>query len=452
MLADAAAIRAILETLEDEAVDRSEIIEIEAAKGTGIQVLSFLGVPSARDIDTVVSAPGRSSQIIKPKIASKTPTTYSDNAETALIEISPNEYLAFGELPHTVSLEPTPLFDRTHLDKIGAHLNDKTGLLNLGGQIGIGVTNGIMRAQGVVRLAPESIALLRQGAVLGKSGGQMIGNIINPANGKIVALARLAPLGAAGGLVAALPAVAAAVGPAIAIIAIQRQLGRIEKLAAENLSLTQSVLDIIHDEQWAELAGLSTTIQKTMREAAAVGRVTPRIWEQVAHLQSSLRKQRDLYRRNIDRHIDKMSAAGSVEERKEYLSHHGNSLILDAAALIEAERAWFTFNALRIGELLPLAIDHEEDARLIHKIQREAAADFEQSRARVADILSDVRQELTVPIDTYPGFTFPWSGKRRTAKEVRIYADRLIASLNEISPDSVVAGSTASAHLLEGAT
>ena len=75
---------------------------------------------------------------------------------------------------------------------------------------------------------------------------------------------------------------AAAIGPALATIALQMQLSEITGLVRTNIALTSQVLGTIRTEQWAELTGLVATIERTVDHARELGSVPDSLWQSIA--------------------------------------------------------------------------------------------------------------------------------------------------------------------------
>src|SRR2546429_1687167 len=96
---------------------------------------------------------------------------------------------------------------------------------------------------------------------------------------------------------------AAAVGPALAMVAIQMQLSEITGLVRTNIALTSQVLTAIRNEQWAELTGLVATVDRAVDQAREVGSVPASLWDSVAGNEPLLLKQLDLYRLNVRGHV-----------------------------------------------------------------------------------------------------------------------------------------------------
>lgn len=112
----------------------------------------------------------------------------NDETTTALVEVSPGTVLLFGDVPEGLE-PPIPFSLVSPADR--AALSDavtrSTGVLHTGAQ----VAPALAKAQGVVQLAPETLAPLRAGATPIQSGGYNIGTLA--VNGKFAASVRWLP-------------------------------------------------------------------------------------------------------------------------------------------------------------------------------------------------------------------------------------------------------------------
>ena len=89
-------------------------------------------------------------------------------------------------------------------------------------------------------------------------------------NGELVAQARFIPAS-----ITAATAIAA-IGPAVAMIALQMQLGEISGLVRTNIQLTTQTLKVIRNEQWAELEGLAESVDEAVKETRELDAITAR--------------------------------------------------------------------------------------------------------------------------------------------------------------------------------
>ncbi|MBT2536282.1 hypothetical protein [Arthrobacter sp. ISL-69] len=130
--------------------------------------------------------------------------------ESALVEVSPGTALVFGQVPEGLDLIPFSLVSPDDRAAIVDAVAATSAVLNVGGQL----ASGLARAQGLVRLAPETLRAMQVGATPLQSGGYNIGVLYQ--NGRFAAQVRWLP--AAG---ASAAGVLASLGPAVAMIAIQ---------------------------------------------------------------------------------------------------------------------------------------------------------------------------------------------------------------------------------------
>ena len=155
------------------------------------------------------------------------------DGSATLVEIEPGIALLLGDHPvrELTELGISPL---TRKDmKRWSGLTDAIALASGGANIAAQGLQGILCAQGLVRFAPETVALLNSPAVTPlTSGGWNLGSLAGT-GGKIASQVRWLP--AAGAQVAD---VLASIGPAVALMAVQCQLMSISKRLNENIAIT----------------------------------------------------------------------------------------------------------------------------------------------------------------------------------------------------------------------
>ena len=236
---------------------------------------------------------------------------------TVLVEVLPDVAVALGEIPdaleaHLIDFGVVPEGD---IESISAAL---TGVVGNSASIVGNLSHGLTGVKGLYRVNAATQALLDKGAVLAAKDGAKLGSVW--LDGKLVAQARFVPLTAMSAA-----QMAAAIGPAIAMIGLQMQLHQITGLVNTNIALTSQVLSQIRHEQWAELTGLVTTITGALNRAREIGSVPSSLWDSIAGNESALAKQRDLYRLNVNRHIKQIDQLDS-RARREYLENNAEAL------------------------------------------------------------------------------------------------------------------------------
>ena len=187
-------------------------------------------------------------------------------ASRTLVEVTPGVAVVFGEVPdglELISLDMVPSFDRTQL-------STALGSLGNAGTIVGNVAEGVSSAQGLFRVNDATLSLLESGGQMAAKDGAKLGTILK--NGEIVAQARFIPAS-----MTAATAIAA-IGPAVAMIALQMKLSEISGLVRSNIQLTTQTLKAIRHEQWAELEGLADSVNEAVKETRELDAITDSVW------------------------------------------------------------------------------------------------------------------------------------------------------------------------------
>lgn len=355
-------------------------------------------------------------------LGAKSPEQETPDAETALVEIAPGTALVFGRVPEGLDIVPFRLISGDDVATIRAAVVGSSSILNAGGQ----VVSALAQAQGLVRLAPETLRALQAGAAPIQSGGYNIGVLAR--GGKFAAQVRWLPAtgATAAGLVAAL-------GPAMAMMAIQVQLNELSGLVKDNISLTTKVLETVRAEQWAELTGLERAIGKAIGEAERVGQATEHVWDNVRGHEAELEKQRELFRRKVDVHVRELARHKDHVGRRRYLEQNSEAILADAHGLLVAHSAWFRYQALRASHVRLSAESNEHDATLLGIITQDAQAEYETVVAVLATLLDALQREMWMLAELPGKRTIPFVGKGRTAREVAQMSSSLLKAVAKLS-------------------
>lgn len=347
--------------------------------------------------------------------------------ESLIVEVAPGAALVYGKVPEGFDLVPFRLFTAEDQALIGSALAKASSALNLGGQ----VANSLLRAQpGLYQLSAQTVAKMQEtGAklVAAKDGTGFLGSMATGAGQPFAANARFVPVA---GLQAA--GVIAAVGPAIAMIAIQVQLNELQGLMTQNLALTESVLKTLRHQQWAELTGLEKAMTKALDEANDVGEVTSLIWQNIHGSEKDLQKQRDLYRINVRSHADQLAKHKGHVERRQYIDKNGEALLLDLHSLVLAHKAWFEYQALRAGRARVDAVTNPSEAKLLDKITSDARAEHDAVGSQMGSVLEMLTRELSILAELPGKRTVPFGKTNRAAEEVARMAAQMLETVERI--------------------
>ena len=348
----------------------------------------------------------------------------SATASTVLAEVLPGVAVVFGEVP--AELKPdlidfglVPAADRMQISTVLASIgNTATVAGNLG--------NAYASVQGLYRISDATQALLKGGGTLAIKDGANLGTVISSSG---LAQARFIPVTAVSAAQAA-----AAVGPALAMVALQMQLSEVTGLVRTNIALTSQVLTTIRNEQWAELTGLAATIDRAVDQAREIRSVPASLWDSVAGSEASLRKQLDLYRLNVRGHVGQIDRP-DTHRRREYLQANAEAILFDANALLSSVKAWTGYQALRAGKARSAGREDAHEARLVDVIARDTRTELDFALAETRSLVCSLTRELRI-ISELPGrdtLSQSLPGKRRDSKAARQTCARLLEAIEPLA-------------------
>ncbi len=319
------------------------------------------------------------------------------------------QYLLLGEtsLPG-VAVLPVLFLRAGEQERIGTALAGVAGLANVAAE----TAAGLHSVQGLVRLAPETVRLLQAGATPLTSGGANLGVLTQ--SGKIVAQVRWLPAGAA-----STTAVLAAVGPALALLAVQWQLTAIAKKVDRAISLTQTVLDELRAESWHELQAAAAIVVGDVWMALLVGQVTDRAF---ANLQSQgvevqLRKHRGRHLDDLQRRRDEFRALSRDRARGAWLTDNYQQLLRDVQAVYAAQRSLSLYQMLRAANLHRSG--DEADALWAESLTSDAAAEQRECMALLDGLVRQVDVAFSVLLEVDAERTVNLNGVKKPLADVR---------------------------------
>ncbi|GGU61230.1 hypothetical protein [Streptomyces daghestanicus] len=346
-------------------------------------------------------------------------------ASTVLAEVLPGIAVVLGEVPPELAPELVdfglvPAVDRARLAAVLASVG---GAATAAGALG----DAVAGVQGLYRLSDATRALLKAGATLAAKDGANLGTVMVP--GRILAQARFLPVTSV-----SMAQNAASLGPALAMVGLQMQLSEVTGLVRTNIALTGQVLAALRKEQWSELAGLVTTVDRAVDQARKAETVPTSLWESVAGSQTLLDKQLDLYRRNVRDHVRQIDGAGP-RHRREYLQANAEAIVFDAYALLSSLKAWTGYQALRAARARATGRDDADEARFVGIVARDTRAELDSALAATTSLVGSLTRELRV-IAELPGrdtLSQSLPGRRKDAKAARQTSARLLEAIQPLS-------------------
>ena len=339
---------------------------------------------------------------------------------TILMEVADDVVVLFGEVPEGVELLDLgliPEHDRTQLSRA-------LGSIGNAGTIAGNIAETATSAQGLFRLNEATFSLLRSGGELAAKDGAKLGAILK--NGQVIAQARFIPVS-----VTAATAIAA-MGPAVAMIALQMQLGEISSLIRTSIALTTQTLKAIRNEQWSELEGLADSIDDASQKVREIGAITDTLWESIAPMGQSIRKQMELYRRNTTGHIQEIRKSGG-HARRQYLESNAEAIVFDTYALLTSLKTHATYQALMATQARKRSETDDNEAKFFEEITRDTPPEIKKSLEKIGQLTESLVRELRIIAELPGRATMPLTKKGRDAKATKLTCAQLLEAIEPLA-------------------
>ena len=351
---------------------------------------------------------------------SPTSSDLTTTESTILMEVADDVVVLFGEVPEgveLVDLDLIPEYDRTQLSRA-------LGSIGNAGTIAGNIAETATSAQGLFRLNEATFSLLRSGGELAAKDGAKLGAILK--NGQVIAQARFIPVS-----VTATTAIAA-IGPAVAMIALQMQLGEISSLVRTSIALTTQTLKAIRNEQWSDLESLADSINDASQKVREIGAITDTLWESIAPMGQSIRKQMGLYRKNVTGHIQEIRKSGG-HARRQYLESNAEAIVFDTYALLTSLKTHATYQALMATQARKRSETDEKEAKLFEKITRDTPPEIKKSLEEIGQLTESLVRELRIIAELPGKATMPLTKKRRDAKAAKLTCAQLLEAIEPLA-------------------
>lgn len=257
--------------------------------------------------------------------------------------------------------------------------------LGTAGNVGTLGGNIARMLQGVYRVDAATQALLSSGAQLAVKDGANLGAIFM--NGKLVAQARFIPVAAtAAGLVAA-------IGPALAMLALQTMISDVRGLIQTNNKLTSQILKEIRQKEWAKLEAMVEQVDDALDYVHKCEGVPDTLWSQIDSLDTLIREQEKLYRVKVSDHQQQLSDRGDPA-RREYLRMNASAIAFDSHALLRIVRARAIYDTLCAARAREKGETDPRELKLAESISRKALRRLEESARDVRSLMGDLTREV----------------------------------------------------------
>ena len=317
------------------------------------------------------------------------------------------------------------------LEKIDGSLVGDRALNDLIASIGEGASlsggaasaaNAIQHMSGLYKLDAVTKAQLAAGNALTKTAdGRLIGAVRNT-GGQITRQARLIPVAA--------PQIAgaiAAIGPAVAMVAVQMQLNNISKQISAVQQTALQTLQVLTDSRNADYLGDCQTINEVYQGSSNHGYVSETDWSIISALVPRITAHRHYYKKQVANHQQALTnTQRDLSGRRQYVQNNVSSILSDSFAAFETLRAWAQLSALRRARAQARG---EHPYAELPQIRREIEADLNSQRILLGGLIRELRI-----ISELPGeWTLPYFQKRQDQTASRDTATKLLEELNPLA-------------------
>lgn len=341
-----------------------------------------------------------------------------DEDDTIIVPIEDDYALVIG--PNTQGFEKIDsslVADRA--------LNDLIASIGEGASLTGGVAsaaNAIQHMSGLYKLDAVTKAHLAAGNALTKAAdGRLIG-VVRNTGGQITRQAGLIPVSA--------PQIAgaiAAIGPAVAMVAVQMQLNNISKQVSAVQQTALQTKRILEDWHNADFQGTRQVVLRISHKSTEEGTISNTNWEQISGLSNDIERHRNYYKDRIQRHIQELRGTqNDVSARRKYITEHQESILFDSLAAFNCIQTWFYYfqlaheRARMKGERPTLTLD---------EIRTEVEDDVQIQRTLLHELMRDLRI-----ISELPGeWAFFLSQTRKDKTDTHATAMKLLEQLNELA-------------------
>ena len=306
--------------------------------------------------------------------------------------------------------------------------------------VGLQFLDGLDKASGLVRLAPETLAMLNAGnkVVIG-ADGMRIGALMNDA-GKFSGTVKWMPVSKASTALTGL----ASASSALTMVMIQMQLASIEKLAIRTLEEAKFIHLEQQWEQWDAIDSAHEFLLSSAQEAVHVGRLTDEKFMQVSSqgvvLQlPALQKTQE---RRLNALRDKLKTKTTLADRQTWYSENIPSILETAEGVLRAHDALRMYDGFRILHALQSDTEQlpgSEQARTIEHIRAKRDQREIDFQTRVLPVVDEYIRMAQLTLSA-PGkqktLVLNQKKQKRSVAEVKLYADQLSSYLAALFPNA----------------
>ncbi len=255
-----------------------------------------------------------------------------------LVEVGENQGVLVGEIPEEL---PSRLILRSDQGeeqsvKLGsrAELIDQISCGIAGSNSVLQAGTGLVQAQGLVTLAPETLQALHTAQPL-TQGGWNLGTLVG-GSGKFTATIRWLPATSAG-----LLQVASVLGPAGVMFALAAQLASVSGRLNKSIELISDVLAEVQAQEVDKAISTAKGVNDCLQSAQHTSGITEFRFKEITHHHGAIRDARETLSRWLKGHVAKLQ---NHTQRNEYLTNAAAQIKRDAqvaALMVDTLRVWW---------------------------------------------------------------------------------------------------------------
>lgn len=281
-------------------------------------------------------------------------------------------------------------------------------------------TRAALSVQGLVRLAPETVAALEGGMTPLTSGGWNLGSLTT--GGRIAAQVRWLP---ATGAQAALAL--SSVTPALALCAMGFQLMSISKRVDKSIAVIEELEENLRQEQLRECRSMCVEVRNTVTEAYSLRSVDSKMYKKLDDMLRHLRSERDACLDAVSKHY---ARTADLQSGRRYVLERQDEIYKDICLLAAVQEAKYRADMLCCAHVAQKGKTDEHVRRLETRLGN---AEDENGRAAadIQDVLYGLGRRVGLMTEL-PDKSHPKHGSKNHAD---IVLENLLSGIERVMGD-----------------
>ena len=290
-----------------------------------------------------------------------------------------SRFLSLGDISALPVLEsePTTLLSQQSIASVAE-------AITMGLNAPLQLANGLQQGSHLVRLAPETVSALKNGAEFTTIGGKLSGSL-RGADGRIVHIARFTSVSSA-------LSAAASVGMALTMVAIQLQLGAISRKLDALSSQLDRVDESLRNERLSEIESLSMAVQHSLEQSTSAGIVPDKVMASISGKSQVIDAHIRRLEKDVLGRLSRVPTKGKAGDQMKWLADDGLAGVTDLYQLLVAIQGWLIHQGLYAANLGNSGASAELAAQ--RKVIEQTAARHDELENLVGDLAYEINRVL----------------------------------------------------------